>query len=579
MKGRKGLHDQEAKRAQDLRRRAEEQAGKYDPEAFRDLTKEEASRLIHELRVHQLELDMQNQELRQAQEELEASRARYFDLYDLAPVGYCTLNEKGLIHEANLTMATLLGTTRSSLLKQPFGSLYVMPEDQDIYYRHRKLLYETGEPQVWEMWMLRIDRPPFWARAEATISRDADGESKVLVCIQDVTSLKQAEQEREKLLTQLLQDQKMKSIGILAGGVAHDFNNLLQTMSGNLEMLMHDKSPGHPDFSRLQGVSRSVKSAARLVQQLLLVGRKAKFQKVRVDLNNELHKIHDVLGRVIPKMVAIDLQLAPCIWPIAADPAQIEQVLLNLANNAVDAMPQGGRLEFKTGNVVLDEDFVRRHPEASPGPHILLSVTDTGCGMDSETRKYVFDPFFTTKETGKGSGLGLASVYGIVNVHGGYIQCYSAPGQGTIFEIFLPAQEGDTLPCEKSAPDENARGGKETILVVEDEPAIQELMMQALRTLGYESKVVSSGEEALDMYKKHGSDIDLVLLDLSMPGMGGYKCLQELRRLDPGVKVIIVSGYGANAEDILHAGAKDYIGKPYQINQLASKIREVLDAD
>ncbi len=395
----------------------------------------------------------------------------------------------------------------------------------------------------------------------------------------DMTKLKLAEQEREKLQGQLLQAQKMKAIGILAGGVAHDFNNLLQTISGYLEMLLQDKSAEHPDYSRLQNASLSVRRAAKFVQQLLLVGRKVKFKKVRVDLNDELRKMCDLLERVIPKMIAIELHLDPHIRPIAAETAQIEQVLINLANNAVDAMPHGGRLEFKTGNVVLDKEFVRMHPGASPGPHILLSVTDTGCGIDSETREYIFDPFFTTKETGKGSGLGLASVYGIVNEHGGYIQCYSQPGQGTTFEIFLPAQKSDMLQCEKLDPAQHVQGGKESILVVEDEPEIQELMLEALKLLGYESKAISRGEEALEMYKNYGRDIDLVLLDLNMPGIGGHKCLAELLRLDPRVKVIIVSGYGADAQDVLYSGAKGYISKPYQVHELAAKIREVLDAD
>ena len=390
---------------------------------------------------------------------------------------------------------------------------------------------------------------------------------------------KRAEQEREKLQAQLLQAQKMESIGIMAGGIAHDFNNLLQTMSGNLEFLLQDKSPAHRDFSRLQGIARSVERSSRLVQQLLLAGRKTKFEKVYVDLNKELQDVFKILERVIPKMVAIELHLDPHIQPVAADPVQIEQVLLNLANNAVDAMPHGGRLAFETRNIVLDEAFVRMHPGVEPGNHVLLSVTDTGCGMDRDTLKKIFDPFFTTKETGKGSGLGLATAYGIVNAHDGYIQCYSEPGQGTTFKIFLPVQEADVYQSQDSAPAENARGGRETILVVDDEPEIRALTREALESLGYSAKAASSGEEALDMYKQQGKNIDLVLLDLNMPGMGGRKCLQELLQLDPGVRVLIASGYASNGLDVLHAGSRGYLGKPYQISGLAAKIREVLDDD
>ena len=390
---------------------------------------------------------------------------------------------------------------------------------------------------------------------------------------------KRAEQEREKLQAQLLQAQKMESIGILAGGVAHDFNNLLQTMSGNLEMLLQDKSSDHPDFGRLQGISRSVDRSSQLVQQLLLAGRKAEFQKIQVDLNKELQEVCKVLERVIPKMIALELHLDPHIRPIAADPVQIEQVLLNLANNAVDAMPQGGRLAFETHNVVLDEAFVKMHPGADPGNHVLLSVTDTGSGMDRETLNHIFDPFFTTKETGKGSGLGLATAYGIVNAHGGYIHCYSEPGQGTTFKIFFPVQESDVLQPEKAVPPDNSPGGRETILVVDDEPEIRELTREVLESLGYAAMIASSGEEALDIYKQQGKNVDLVLLDLNMPGMGGDKCLQELLQLDPQVRVLIVSGYAFNALDILNAGSKGYLSKPYQTNELAAKLREVLDSD
>ena len=385
--------------------------------------------------------------------------------------------------------------------------------------------------------------------------------------------------EREKLQAQLLQAQKMESIGIMAGGVAHDFNNLLQTMSGNIEFLLQNKTPDHPEFSRLQTISRSIERSARLVQQLLLAGRKAKFQKVQVNLNKELQEVFKVLERVIPKMVALELHLDPHIRPIAADPVQIEQVLLNLANNAVDAMPQGGRLAFETRNVELDEAFVKMHPGADPGKHVLLSVTDTGSGMDRETLNHIFDPFFTTKETGKGSGLGLATAYGIVNAHGGYIQCYSEPGQGTTFKIFFPAQESDALQSEESAPAEKTRGNQETILVVDDEPEIRDLTQEVLESLGYVAKVASSGEEALDIYKKQGKHVDLVLLDLNMPGMGGHKCLQELLQLDPRVRVIIASGYASNGLDVLNVGSRGYLGKPYQISELAAKIREVLDND
>ena len=396
---------------------------------------------------------------------------------------------------------------------------------------------------------------------------------------QDISEHKRAEAEREKLQFQLLQAQKMESVGILAGGVAHDFNNLLHTMRVNIEMLLQGKSADCPETRRLESVTRSMDRAARLVQQLLLFSRKAESGKERVDVNQEVREAAQMLERTIPRMVSLELHLDPDVWPISGDPVQIEQVLINLANNAVDAMPDGGRLTIETANVEVDEGFVRAHPGSNSGRHVLLTVSDTGCGMDREIMDHVFDPFFTTKEVGKGTGLGLASVYGIVKAHGGYIQCYSDPGLGSTFRVYLPAVElGDVAQIEQM-PEPLLRGGSETILVVDDEGEIRELTREALELLGYSVKMAVNGEQALDIYREHGQSIDLVLLDLNMPGMGGHKCLTELMRLDPDVKVVIVSGYSANGhgKDTVSSGARGFIGKPYQLQELAVMVQKVLD--
>jgi CheY-like chemotaxis protein len=302
---------------------------------------------------------------------------------------------------------------------------------------------------------------------------------------------------------------------------------------------------------------------------------------VRVNLNQEVEDAKRILERSIPKMIALELKLAREPWPLFADPVQIEQVLLNLVTNAVAAMPDGGKLMIETSNIVLDEDFVRVHSGSSAGQHVLLTVTDTGCGMDREVLDHIFDPFYTTKELGKGTGLGLASVYGIVQAHGGYIHCYSEPGLGTTFRIFWPAVDKEDA-CPVSKPQEHAlHGGSETILVVDDEPEIRELTQEALEALGYTVKNAANGEEALTVFQDHGRDIALVLLDLNMPGMGGYKCLQELLALDPAVKVVISSGYTANGhgKGVESSGAMGFISKPYQLKELAVMMRKVIDAE
>lgn len=396
-----------------------------------------------------------------------------------------------------------------------------------------------------------------------------------------ITDRRKAEEEKEKLQSQLLQAQKMESIGILAGGVAHDFNNLLQVIRGNMELLEQNNASETQFQSRTNTISKSLDRAAQLVQQLLLFSRNAESQKSHVDLNNEINSVVLILERTIPKMISLKLHKDHDLWPVSGDPVQIEQVLLNLANNAVDAMPDGGSLTIETRNIELDEQFVRVYPGLTPGRHILLTVSDTGCGMDKEVLEHIFDPFFTTKEVGKGTGLGLASAYGIVKAHGGQIQCYSEPGSGTTFKIYLPAVENVEQEGVNAVQEEPLQGGHETILVVDDEPDIRELAMEGMEMLGYSVKTAGSGEEALKAYQDHGDSIDLILLDLNMPGMGGYKCLQELLQIDPSAKVVIASGYTANGhgKDMLSSGARAFIGKPYQLKELAAIIRETLDTD
>lgn len=398
---------------------------------------------------------------------------------------------------------------------------------------------------------------------------------------QRVEELHQAQAEHEKLQAQLNQAQKMESLGILAGGVAHDFNNLLHAMRGNIELLSRDQSGDSLDARRLRTVTKSIDRATQLVQQLLLFSRKYESRREKVDVNLEVEEVFRMLERTIPKMIALELRLDPQAWPLFADPVQLEQILLNLTGNSVDAMPQGGRLILETGNVSLDADFVRLHPSANTGPHVLLTVSDTGCGMDEATLKHVFDPFFTTKEVGKGTGLGLASVYGIVKAHGGYIQCYSEPGQGTTFRVYLPAMEQGDATEVAPLPEPSLQGGHETILVVDDDPEILELNQEALEALGYAVQKAATGEEALAIYREQGDNIALVLLDLNMPGMGGHRCLQELLRLDPAVKVVIASGYtaGGHGKDLLSSGAMGFLGKPYQLKELAALVREVLDRE
>ncbi len=396
----------------------------------------------------------------------------------------------------------------------------------------------------------------------------------------DITDRRLAEEAQKRLQGQLNQAQKMEAVGILAGGVAHDFNNLLQAMSGNIQMLLMNKAEDDLEARRLKSVTRAIDRAAYLVRQLLLFSRKAESERRPVSLNHEIEEAVKILERTIPRMVAIEFHPGARIWAINADPVQIEQVLLNLGGNAADAMPHGGRLVIATRNVVLDEEFVRMNAEAEAGKYVLLTVSDTGQGMDEQTQKHIFDPFFTTKEVGRGTGLGLASAYGIVKGHGGFILCYSELGRGTMFRLYWPAlgEEQELKPVLTSVP-ETPKGGFEAILVVDDETEIRDLTAEALQTFGYKVFVAASGEEALSIYAQKKEDIHVVIMDLGMPGMGGYQCLRELLASDPKIRVLIASGYSADGRDtkLIQEGAAGFIGKPFKINELLIKVREVLD--
>ncbi|HDQ41160.1 MAG TPA: PAS domain S-box protein [Desulfonatronum sp.] len=494
---------------------------------------------------------------------------------DQAPDSILWIDEDGRVIYANNTACSWTGYARDELL-----SMKIFELDPDFpveKWEHHKINLKQCKRMSFEG-RHRTKDGRFFPVEVVTNYIEDKGRFLGIAFDRDISDRKRLDMEREKLQSQLLQAQKMESVGILAGGVAHDFNNLLHAMRGNIELLAQSISLDPRSASRLQTVTKSMDRAAILVQQLLVFGRKTKPRKMRVDLNHEVREVARMLNRTIPKMIALEPHLDPAVWPLSADPVQIEQILLNLASNAVDAMPDGGKLVVKTSNAVLDDDFVRPHPGSAAGPHVLLTVTDTGCGMDRETLEHIFDPFFTTKEAGKGTGLGLASVYGIVKAHGGFIQCSSEPGRGTTFKVYLPFVEQDDV-ASQIHPETSPQVGSETILVVDDEQEIRELTQEALESLGYTVKNAANGEQALEIYRQQGKGVDLILLDLNMPGMGGCKCLQELLQLDPAVKVLIASGYLSNGpgKDALAFGAKGFIGKPYQLKKLETMVRQVLD--
>jgi len=383
--------------------------------------------------------------------------------------------------------------------------------------------------------------------------------------------------ETKKLETRLRHAQKMEAMGALAGGIAHDFNNVLMSIQGRTSLLLMNKDTSHPDFEYLKAIEDNVESAADLTKQLLGFARGGKYEVRSTDLNDLIKKQNQMFGRT-RKEITIHGKYQEHPWPVEVDRGQIEQVLLNLYVNAGQAMPGGGNLYVETENVTLDETDVKPF-SVEPGKYVKISVADTGVGMDKATRERIFEPFFTTRETGRNTGLGLASVYGIIKNHGGFINVYSEKGHGATFNLYLPGSEKEILEERKSAG-ETLRG-TETVLFVDDEEMIIEVAEELFQQLGYKVLTAGSGKEAIDIYEKNKEQIDIVLLDMIMPDMSGSNTYDRMKEIDPDIKVLLSSGYSINgrATGILARGCNGFIQKPFKMRELSQKLREILDKE
>ena len=378
---------------------------------------------------------------------------------------------------------------------------------------------------------------------------------------------------------QLEQAQKMDAVGRLAGGVAHDFNNLLTVILGRTDILLHPLKPEDPMRRGIELIQRTAGRAADLTRQLLAFSRKQVLEPVVLDLGAVTTDMKDMLGRLIGEDIALLTTPTPRLGRVKADRGQIEQVIMNLAVNARDAMPQGGRLIVETADIDLDDEYVRRHVGARPGPHVMLAVSDTGTGIPHEIQSQIFEPFFTTKEQGKGTGLGLATVYGIVKQSGGYIEVDSEPGQGTTFRVYLPRLDAEPAPVDRSARPAAAAGGTETILLVEDEEGVRELARDILRASGYTVLEARNGPEALLLCERHQGQLDMLLTDVVMPRMSGRELAERLAPLRPDLSVLYMSGYTDDAvirHGVLGAGTA-FLQKPFTPAALVLRVRETLD--
>jgi PAS domain S-box-containing protein len=393
---------------------------------------------------------------------------------------------------------------------------------------------------------------------------------------QEIEDRKQTIKEKEQLQDQLLQAQKLKAIGTLAGGIAHDFNNLLMGIQGNVDMMALEVKPGHAYRGRLDTIRDCVLSGTGLTQQLLGFARLGKYEVKATDTNALVKKSADMFGRTRQE-IRIVSNYQPDVWAVNVDRGQIEQVLLNLYINAWQAMPEGGTIHLETANEALDDQQVVAH-RISPGNYVRISIRDTGVGMDRETMERVFDPFFTTKTMKRGTGLGLASAYGIVRNHGGAIDVASEIGRGSTFTIYLKAL--DEVIVTAAPQSEKPLIGHETILLVDDDPLIIDVGQAMLNALGYKVLTAGGGNSALSVYRAHHDRISLVILDMIMPDMGGGRTYDQLKAIKPDVQVLLASGYSINgqATDILQRGCNGFIQKPFDLQLLSEKVRDILDA-
>ena len=518
-----------------------------------------------------IRLEQRLSELKLTQEALKQSEEHYRSLFDGVPVGLYRTTPDGNILDSNLALVEMLGyPDLKTFLSLNAKDLYVNPEDRNQWKTQIETLKNS---RGFEIQMRKYDRTIIWVENFSRTVRDADG--GVLYYEGSLINIT----ERKKLEAQLQHAQRMESIGTLAGGIAHDFNNLMMGIQGNISLLLFDIDSSYPHYKKLKNIEASIKSGARLTSQLLGYARKGKYEARRLVLNELIDASAETFGRT-RKEITINRQFESNLCEIEADRTQIEQVLFNLYINAADAMPKGGDLSLKTMNV-SSQDMTDKQYKPVATNYVMLEVTDTGEGMDKKTLGRIFDPFFTTKGLGGGTGLGLASVYGIIKAHGGYIDVDSRQGIGTTFHIYFPALDKSYIdPHIPNNGSNQIKPGKGTILLVDDEEIIIDVSIEMLEKLGYTVLKALSGTEAISKYQANSAKIDLVILDFIMPRISGGEVYDKLKEINPSVKILLASGYSVDGQagKILKRGCDGFIQKPFNMEELSRKVNEILES-
>jgi PAS domain S-box-containing protein len=510
------------------------------------------------------------------EDSLRESEERLRAIFDSTPNMIYMKNRELRYTHCNLALEKFFGVSSEEILGKTDYDFFPEQHASEIEEIDRQTL--EGET-IRGRYLRQMDGQEVHIETVRSPVKDAGGNIIGLCGISmNITDRVRLRKEKEHLTEQLRQAQKMEAIGQLAGGVAHDFNNLLQVINGNTDMALEEAAPDNPAHEYLQEVSEAGKRAASLVGQLLAFSRRQIMKPVSLNLNTVVADLLKILNRIIGEHIHLDFVPAHQLDRVYADRSMMEQVIMNLCVNARDAMPDGGSLSIETSNVCINRDYCDSHAWATPGRYVLLSLTDTGFGMDKETLEKIFEPFFTTKAKDRGTGLGLATVYGIVKQHDGMIQAYSEPAKGSMFKIYLPVQE--RLATEVGVNIEGAvEGGQETILVAEDDDMVRHLASRILERAGYRVISVKDGAEAVLIFNRQADEIDLLLLDVVMPNLGGREACERMRQIRPDIPVLFASGYSENAVHtnfILNEGIT-LLQKPFASDSLLRTVRQVLD--
>jgi two-component system, cell cycle sensor histidine kinase and response regulator CckA len=496
---------------------------------------------------------------------------RFEDLFENSKDILFTMDLDGTVTSVNKAAEQVMGWSRGEALQKNIKSL-VAPEHLALCSEMMRRILSEEPLQHFEIAILRKDGRKVLLEASARLLRSNERKESIQGIARDVT-------ERRHLENMLQQSQKLEAIGRLSGGLAHDFNNLLCVISGHTELLTERMAPTDPAIRSVTQIRKAADSAAALTRQLLAFSRRQVFHPQVVDLNAIVVETEKLLGRLIDEHIEFYTALDPALGPVRVDPIQVEQVIINIVLNARDAMPRGGKLTIETSNLNVEEDHQSKNSQIPAGKYVLLAMTDTGCGMNEETQRRIFEPFYTTKELGKGSGLGLATVYGIVKQSGGFIWVYSEEGRGTTFKIYLPRVVSPLTAARASKRPAEFSKGTETILVVEDAEPLRALTREFLTDSGYTVLEAANGDEAIQVARNFQGGIDLLLTDVVMPRMGGERLVEEMMQIRPGMRVLYMSGYpndGIVQAGILANGVA-LLEKPFTREILLKRVRQVLD--